>query len=399
MNVKEHPRRRLKKSWIDCLRAEAPAAEASGQLTRKQLALFYEQGWFKALAPKKYGGLQWDLSRVVRFEEAIGWAEGSAGWTFTLCSGAGWFGGFMEPGFAQKAFQPKRACLAGSGGVGGHGLKDHAGSFLVVDGYWKYATGAPHATLFTANYLLDKNKGKGKGKGKGKDMKVNTYGFLPAEVTVHNNWTTTGLKASASWAFSVRQVTINPDRGFSIDPDHPFIDAVLYRFPFLALAEATIAANLSGMALHFLEETEKLWKSQGKIKGSSRQLKEGEGPKSSDYVRYLDRQSSRWQARSSALHQAVGSLELLLESACQKNSLKNGPNKTWKNITRTKRYAQKSGQVSKAAQALARECRRIVVDVYGHTGLTGANQETPLNKVWRDFQTGSQHALFEESLK
>lgn len=417
MTLKEHPGRQLKKSWIEHLRVDGPAAEAAGRLTSRQMALFYDQGWFKALAPKCYGGLQWDLSRIVRFEEAIGWAEGSAGWTFTLCSGAGWFGGFMEAGFANKVFGPKKACLAGSGAIGGTAVAGHGGT-LVADGSWKYATGAPFATLFTANYQFSEDR-KTKGK-KNKDQRsqqnqkgltdnnIFTYGFLPGEVSVENNWTATGLKASASWAFSVRQVALKPRRGFAIDPDSPVVDEVLYRFPFMALAEATIAANLSGMALHFLEEAEKLWIKQGKMTGGKTKRDKMAGKASTaalglDYVRYLDRQAAKWQAASTALHQSVGSLESVLKDGWQKNlsyiRKNNKPSRSWKNITATKRYAQKARAVSIAAQQLAKVCRRIVFDVYGHTGLSGASQAAPINKVWRDFQTGSQHALFEEALQ
>src|SRR5690606_21631681 len=153
----KHPHTYLASEWIDILRKDAFKAEKKGQLTENQLRLFYDQGWFKALMPRRYGGLQWDFSRVVAFEEAIGWAEGSAGWVFTLCSGAGWFGAYIQPEMAARILKPKKACLAGSGQVGGV-VKENRNGEYQVSGNWNYATGAPQATIFTANAFVEKEQ-------------------------------------------------------------------------------------------------------------------------------------------------------------------------------------------------------------------------------------------------
>ncbi|QEC71478.1 hypothetical protein FSB73_07145 [Arachidicoccus ginsenosidivorans] len=82
----------------------------------------------------------------MRFEEAIGWAEGSAGWVFTLCSGAGWFAGYIDPAIARTIFKPKKACLAGSGAVGGTAkINKKGGVFYPVSGLMPQE---PHMRLF-----------------------------------------------------------------------------------------------------------------------------------------------------------------------------------------------------------------------------------------------------------
>lgn len=372
MKLVNHPKKQLKKQWIEIIRAEAVAAENAGRLTTRQLALFYDEQWFKALVPKIYGGLQWPLTKIVRFEEAIGWADGSAGWVFTLCSGAGWFGGFMEPVFATKIFAKKKACMAGSGAVGGRTSLLSNGQ-LEINGFWKYATGAPHGTVFTANCY------------KGKTEAIKAYCLLPGEVKIHPTWDAFGLVASASESFSVSGVTISPVRGFDIDPGKPVVEDPVYKFPFLALAEATIAANLSGMALHFLEEAALLWKEKGylKIKKAGAALPDQTGGK---YDEFYSRQLANWQKASQRLHQAVDALEKLLTRT--KNE----------KITETVAYHKKAAAVSHSAQALASSCRELVSEVYRHCGLSSTKKSGALSRVWRDFQTGSQHSLFEPVL-
>src|SRR5690606_14262993 len=92
------------------------------------------------------------LPQAVRLEEALAWADGSLGWTLTLCAGANWFAGFLDSGLAKEIFADKKVCLAGSGAATGTAEVIPEGYLL--HGKWRYATGAPHATMITANCVI-----------------------------------------------------------------------------------------------------------------------------------------------------------------------------------------------------------------------------------------------------
>ena len=124
-------------------------------LHAEQLEIIYKQKWFKLLVPEVYSGRQVTLPELVRLQEAISWADGSTGWVVTLCSGAGWFGGFIDPEISQQIFNSNTVCLAGSGAVGGT-AEITPGGYL-VNGTWKYASGAHHASHITANCSVIKN--------------------------------------------------------------------------------------------------------------------------------------------------------------------------------------------------------------------------------------------------
>ena len=369
-SVANHPSMQLQKQWITLLREESSAAEKRGRLTSGQLQLFYSQGWFKALVPQKYGGLEWSLSRVVAFEEAIGWTEGSAGWVFTLCSGAGWFGGYIDGALARRILSPKRACLAGSGAVSGVAERLDNGDWA-IKGHWQYATGAPHASYYTANVFLPDEK------------RVRAVVLPPAAVMLEKTWHTTGLVASASESFIVSGHQQPASCFFDIDPDRPVIGKPLYRMPFGALAEATIAANLSGMALHYMEEVADLW--AGKMAAvkpfTGLVTKEPAWMRAAQKVYKTN--IRQWQQARTKLFRAVQSLETYVNAHMDIPRLLDCPG-----------YANKSKAVSEASQQLAATCRMAVNSLYPYTGLTGASQASAIGKVWRDFQTGSQHALF-----
>jgi alkylation response protein AidB-like acyl-CoA dehydrogenase len=148
----EHPSVHLQADWVKTIRDASAEAERTGKIHPCQLAIIYEQQWFKLLVPAIYSGLEKSIPELVRLEESISWANGSVGWVVTLCSGAGWFGGFIESQKAAGVFNRADLCLAGSGAATGEAIITDSG--YKVSGVWKYASGAHHATHFTANCII-----------------------------------------------------------------------------------------------------------------------------------------------------------------------------------------------------------------------------------------------------
>lgn len=354
MDIKNHPRNILQPEWIETLRNYAKVAEQSGQLHPKQLSLIVEQGWFKALVAKEYNGLEWPLPQAVIFEEAIGWGDGSVGWVFTLCCGAGWFSGFLDKTFAQQIFKNDRVCLAGSGASSGIAHVLENGDYL-ISGEWSHASGAPHATVFTANCFVEE------------EDKIKAFCFLKEEVSIIKTWNTVGLIASASESFSVGNILVPKERCFEIDAIKAIVESPLYQYPFRQLAECTIAANISGMALHFMEECEAYFKQKN--------YKEDVLWKNEKLQSVFQKETSNWlSARNKMFDSVEKSWQCLLEE-----------NKISDNLLK---------EVSLSSQEIVKVCRHLVNNLYAFTGLTGARMNNSLNQVWRDFQTGSQHAIF-----
>ncbi|AYL98580.1 acyl-CoA dehydrogenase [Mucilaginibacter celer] len=355
-----HPSQNLKPEWVDIIRKAAPEAEQAGKLQPSQLELIYEQGWFKFLAPKAYSGLQLDLPQMVRLEESLAWANGSLGWVVTLCAGAAWFGGFLDAGFAADIMTNPQLCFAGSGAS--TGTATITGDGYTINGTWKYASGAHHATHITANCII-KNGDETVLNNDGQPL-ILPFVFDKKDVRVFPAWKYVGMMATGSDAYEVKDLYVDKNRCFKIDPEYTVTDALLYRYPFLQLAEATLAANLSGLAVHFLDLC---------------------GPAFDERMRnprLTDPQKEYIK-------------QLLAEQTILLNEIRAEFYETVDNSWTRFESADDNGldQVSVISRKLAKISRDSVDKLYTYCGLSAANPDTEINQVWRDMHTAGQHSL------
>ncbi|WP_028104831.1 acyl-CoA dehydrogenase [Pseudoduganella violaceinigra] len=332
------------------IRAGAAGAEAAGFLLADQQALIHENGWLKMLAPRAAGGAEMPLPQAVRLEEAIAEADGSMGWVVTLCAGAGWFAGFLPPDTAREIIATPNACLAGSGAPTGYA--DRAGEGYRITGRWDIASGAPMATHFTLNAVV---------RGEGEE-RIRAFVVPAAQVVVEATWRSFGMRGTASHSYRLDAAWVPASHGFTIDPACTTAPGPLYRFPFMLLAWVTLAANLSGMARHFLQLAQ-------------------------DIVALRRTPSANAQ---DALAQAAVALEgarermyALLDQAWTQADAPSGSV-----------GAALDARLREASMALVLAARRAVADIYPYCGLRAAQEDSDINRVWRDFHTAGQHALF-----
>jgi alkylation response protein AidB-like acyl-CoA dehydrogenase len=291
-------------------------------------------------------------------EEALACADGSVGWVVTLCAGASWFGGFMNPEFAKELFGTEKVCIAGSGAASGTAEMKSGG--YVVTGTWPYASGTPEATAFTANCVVTQNGTPVKGDN-GAD-KVISVVLLKSEVTVNDDWNGVGMAGTGSHSFSAAKVTVKADRTFVANED-PQVGAALYAYPFQQFAEATLAINLSGMAFHFMDLCKQM----------------------------IEDKSSAYPA-DHQLHETFAALMQKLQTARQK--LYYAVDMSWQVCTANKNVSQsvlyKVSAASSSCSSIVRDC---VNTLFPYCGLAAANKASEINRVWRDIQTASQHSL------
>ena len=358
----------LSAAAIALVREHAGEAEQRGQLHPEVLALIYEQQWFRMMVPRSYGGLALPLPAVVRLEEAIARVDGSVGWTVTLCSGAGWFAGFFLPGVLDSLFTHPRMCIAGSGMAAGRAERLAGGGYR-VSGQWGYASGARHATAFTANCVLWADGAPVLAED-GQPL-VRPFVLLREEVRVLDDWKPVGLVATGSDGFVVDGVEVPAERAFVIDAAAAADASPLYRYPFLPLAEATLAVNSSGMALHFLDCFEELF--------SARIARGHLSASATDEVRLVFEQARR------ELGRVREEFYTALDGSWEFFDASHSANGFFDTVHRT-------------SHALAAAARQWVDRLYPFAGLGAAHIDSEINRVWRDLHTASQHPLLAFSL-
>jgi alkylation response protein AidB-like acyl-CoA dehydrogenase len=345
-----HPSAFLDDETVAVLRTHAAAAEAAKKLHDRQLEIIRERKWFKLFVPAPWGGLGLTLPQALELEEALAWADGSTAWVVTLCGGAGWFAGFVDPAIRDGLFAAPESCLAGSGAVAG--TAEAIGDGYLVNGVWPYASGAEHATAFTANCLLTRG-----GKPLIDDTgarQVAAFVFAREEVILRRTWNSMGLAATGSHAFAVRQLAVPARHRFYLEARHATLPDIVYQYPFLQLAEATLAVNLSGLALRFLELAADFMPEQA---GAALVAAQG-----------------RLDATRRALFAAV--------------------DESWRVLQDEGTIpAQGLVQVSDASRQLAVVARESVDAIYPLCGLRAADLGSEINRVWRNLHTAGQHAL------
>ena len=336
-------------------------AELAGFLLPGQQAAIHRHGWLKMLAPRTAGGAELPLPQVVRLEEEIAATDGSLGWVVTLCAGAGWFAGFLPPALARAILETPGVCLAGSGAP--TGFADIVGDDFLIDGRWDYASGAPMATHFTLNAVL-RAHGEVLRDDAGRP-RIRAFVVPARHVALESSWRSIGLRASASHAYRITKARLPASHGFAIDALNATAEGPLYRFPFMALAYVTLAANLLGMAGHFIALAEPLVAAR-RQHGSGVPLSEVPS-----VAALLRRTREEVTAGRAALYDTL--------------------DRAWADVAG--HTVPDEAGLQQVSLQLVETCRRAVDTLYPYCGLQAAREDSAINRVWRDFHTATQHAL------
>ncbi|MDX8124765.1 acyl-CoA dehydrogenase [Janthinobacterium sp. GMG2] len=342
----------------------AQAADAARFLHPAQQALLHRRGWLTMLAPRSAGGAELPLPQVVRLEEAVAAVDGSMGWVLTLCAGAGWFAGFLAPDMARTIIGTPRVCLGGSGAATGYAEEE--GDGYRITGSWDYASGAPMATHFTLNAQLRRD-GQPLLDDEGKP-RIRAFLVPAALVQLLPSWTSIGMRASASHSYRIDGQWIAKENGFTIDASAATAGGPLYRYPFYSLAYVTLAANVAGMAAHFMQLAEECMHHRRHARAGLPLLE-------------VPEVAAMLQAKKDVYAAARTRFYTVLDDS-------------WATVAGGAVLDDNAMQaVQERSLELVAVCRAAVDGLYPYCGLYAAREDSTINRVWRDFHTAGQHAL------
>lgn len=360
----KHPKEILSSGEITNIRAYTSQTEAARHLPEAILSIIYNQKWFHVLVPQSCGGKELSLPETVQLFEALAWADANVGWCVNLGAGANMFAGYFDAHTALDIFEPKETCCAGSGAVSGKATRTEGG--YTVSGRWKYASGANHATHFTANaWLLDET---GQSLTEEGQPIFRSFIFPAKDITNHNNWNAIGLKATSSNDFEASNVFVPEAHTFSLLKPSTFAQGTIYKFPFAQLAVVNMACMMTGITLHFIDLYDEL-SAVKKPLHSDKLLGENETAK--HIVNTATH--SFYTARKKMYHDLQQVWDEIM-----KNGVAN---------------AALLEQLSASAKEAAHTARNVINELYPLCGMSILEPESMLNKVWRDAATASQHYL------
>lgn len=338
-------------------------SEKKGSLIPEWIDKINKEAWFQLFVPKSLGGLGLDLPEALRIEQKLANLDGSLGWTVTLCSGALWFVGFLDESLREGIFPNPGLCFAGSGFVGGKAEIVENG--YMISGSWTYASGALHASHFTANCEIWKD-GNLLNDEQGNPV-IKAFILNKEEVEILGGWNYMGMIATGSHAFKTESLHVPFNRSFEIIPERATLTDPIFQFPFQQFAEATLVANILGISQHLQTLIQvAFWK-----RNSIRKYSDAE-------VEYAEKQ---FAISSKSLETAANDFYSSVETA-------------WATLIESGAIRETElKDVSKRSRELVQVCRETNMSIYPFSGLEAAKMETELNRVWRDFATVSQHAL------
>lgn len=346
------------------IRTHSIAIENAGRLTDGALEMIYRERWLQVMVPEAAGGLEWELPRIVRLFESLAYADANLGWCVNLGAGANMFAGYLDPGYAARTFSDPRTCCAGSGAISGDARRTEGGYLL--SGRWKYASGAAHATHFTANARLLNDQGiplQDNGTALFRSF------IVPAgKIINHNNWHAIGLKGTSSNDFEAQHVFVPDEQVFSLVKPSPFAQGPLYAFPFAQLAVVNMSSMATGIALHF--------------SALYTELAAAKTPLHSD---------KKLQDHPIATHTYE---ELSRRLATARTSMYDKLDAAWRSYEAGGSADEQAlSLLSTAARHAAAAARDMLNGLYPLCGMSILDPASELNKVWRDGMTALQHYL------
>lgn len=363
VNMK-HPKEILSEQIIESLRRKALETEYLKSLPPETLSIIYEERWFLVLVPKTSGGLEYSLPQAVALFEALAYADANVGWCVNLGAGANMFAGYLTQEVSEAIFNNVKTCCAGSGAISGKAKKVAGGYELT--GRWKYASGANHATHFTANaYLLDEQGNQIMEEGQ---LKFSSF-IIPADkILNHKNWNAIGLKATSSNDFEASNVFVPQLNTFSLLKPSSFATGTVYQFPFSLLAEIDMVCMITGIALHFEEAYQALAATKKPLYATTILAEDNKA-------------QSIFNNASGRFHKARNEMYELLDAV-------------WafyeKGETADNGMVEMFKQANREATAASRQ---LIADLFPLCGLNIVSPESEMNKIWRDAAVAGQHYL------
>ena len=180
-----------------------------------------DAGLFRLWLPEALGGPELSPADFMTVVEAASALDGSVGWLVGNGGGMSRIGGYLPEPVARKFFSDPRAFVTSATGAVGTAQKAEGG--YRVTGRWPFGSGAHHASHFMG---LASPKG-----ADGKDEPPLCCYFERRDVVVHDTWRVSGLRATGSCDFEVRDLFVPEQHTHIFMGPRPTQDGIVYRLP------------------------------------------------------------------------------------------------------------------------------------------------------------------------
>ncbi len=348
------------------LEANAAETENGRRAVEENINAIREAGLFKIMVPRRFGGLETDIRTKLEVSAALARGCGSTAWVTTLMNVCSYFAGLSSAECQNDIWGTNpEARVAGVFAPLATTRRVEGG--LIVNGKWPWSSGCLHSDWAMMGIPVVNEAGEPIDQG---------MAFMPmSECIIEDTWYVAGMKGSGSNTIVATDVFVPDHRIMSVsqlmqgNTSTPYKDEVLYRCAFIPVAALILAGPMMGLckrALEFVIE---------------------KAPKRSiSYTFYKTQvESPSFQLSIARAAMLVDTVWLHALRAADDIWIAAAANR-FPSYTERARVRMDTGY----AAATAREAMDILLSAHGASSFA---EVSPLQRMWRDLETCSRHAV------
>ena len=193
------------RAMASTLAMRARDAELNRRISEQTDADFRDAGFYRALQPARYGGIELDYGAQTAFARELGRGCASSGWVAGILACHGWVGG-MFPDETQSEFwsEDPDAAIATSFLPVGVSV-ERKGDCLVIGGRWRFSSGVDHCRWAILLAMVPPEGGEGPPNPVFAVVDLN-------DCTIEDTWKSAGLAATGSNDIVIGNANIPPHR-------------------------------------------------------------------------------------------------------------------------------------------------------------------------------------------
>ena len=327
-------------------------------------AAMVESGLGRAWAPTRYGGLELTVQELLDAIEHLAYHDGSTAWCGMIAATTSILGGYLPEPWAGEIYGRPDAVTGGHAAPLGQARVAEGG--LVVTGHWQWGSGTFQCTHIGGGTLLVDGDGQPTARRDG--LRAPFVLFEAEQVELLDTWYAMGLRGSGSTDYVVREAFVPEGRWAEIVNQEPVVDAPLYRFPFFGALALGVCSVSLGLARRAIDELTAL--AVDKRYALSTRPMAARSPVQADVART----EAAYRSARALLRETVASA---WSAAAAGHAL--GPDQ--RRLLRL------------AATNAATESAAVVEAAFRTAGGTAVYDSSALQRVFRDVNVASQHAM------
>ncbi len=348
------------------LEANAAETEKNRRVVEENISAIREAGLFKIMVPRRFGGLQTDMRTMLEVSEALAKGDGATAWATTLMNVCSFFAGMASEQAQNDVWGSNpEARIAGVFAPSATTRKVEGG--YVVNGKWPWSSGCLHSNWVLMGVPVVDGAGQLVDQG---------AALIPIEeCTIEDTWYVVGMRGSGSNTVVAEEVFVPDHRIMSVsqtmggNAPTPFTDEILYRCAFIPVAALILAGPMVGL-----------------VKRAHEFVLEKAAKRTISYTFYKNQtESPSFQMAVAEAGMLVDTVRMHVMRACDDiwNAAVENRLMTYEERARVR---MDTGYAAKTA----REAMDLLLSAHGASSFA---ESSPLQRMWRDLETCSRHAV------